>query len=210
MCELNTAIQQPKKRRFLFIISVPCSKHEKSWKCLKPMWGNCVVFYQKIESNNANFHWCLVFISFQAPTYRMQPVTPLGILSLVLNIMCGALNLIRGVHLAEYSFQVTLTALTPENHWKAQSVWVTRVAVLPLSWAHIFPQEVFCFSRQCTVGCSPASPWVFCCASQYSAFYSVLEKFWELFNSFFFSILVFHFRSFSENYFKQTWGYKQL
>ncbi|KFP90032.1 PREDICTED: vesicle-trafficking protein SEC22c [Apaloderma vittatum] len=39
------------------------------------------------------------------PTYRMQPVTPLGILSLVLNIMCGALNLIRGVHLAEYSFQ---------------------------------------------------------------------------------------------------------
>uniref|UniRef100_A0A8C3SB72 SEC22 homolog C, vesicle trafficking protein n=1 Tax=Chelydra serpentina TaxID=8475 RepID=A0A8C3SB72_CHESE len=40
-----------------------------------------------------------------APTYRMQPVTPLGILSLVLNIMCGALNLIRGVHLAEYSFQ---------------------------------------------------------------------------------------------------------
>ncbi|XP_067386524.1 vesicle-trafficking protein SEC22c isoform X2 [Emydura macquarii macquarii] len=40
-----------------------------------------------------------------APTYRMQPVTPLGILSLVLNIMCGALNLIRGIHLAEYSFQ---------------------------------------------------------------------------------------------------------
>ncbi|XP_005150067.2 vesicle-trafficking protein SEC22c [Melopsittacus undulatus] len=39
------------------------------------------------------------------PTYRMQRVTPLGILSLVLNIMCGALNLIRGVHLAEYSFQ---------------------------------------------------------------------------------------------------------
>ncbi|RMC04671.1 hypothetical protein DUI87_17840 [Hirundo rustica rustica] len=42
------------------------------------------------------------------PTYRMQPVTPLGILSLVLNIMCGALNLIRGVHLAEYSFQCYL------------------------------------------------------------------------------------------------------
>uniref|UniRef100_A0A8D0G8A1 SEC22 homolog C, vesicle trafficking protein n=1 Tax=Sphenodon punctatus TaxID=8508 RepID=A0A8D0G8A1_SPHPU len=39
------------------------------------------------------------------PTYRMQRVTALGILSLVLNIMCGALNLIRGVHLAEYSFQ---------------------------------------------------------------------------------------------------------
>ncbi|XP_066483035.1 vesicle-trafficking protein SEC22c isoform X2 [Tiliqua scincoides] len=40
-----------------------------------------------------------------AAAYRMQPVSALGILSLVLNIMCGALNLIRGVHLAEYSFQ---------------------------------------------------------------------------------------------------------
>lgn len=50
----------------------------------------------------------------------MQPVTPLGILSLVLNIMCGALNLIRGVHLAEYSFQVTLNALEPENESKAE------------------------------------------------------------------------------------------
>ncbi|OXB65521.1 hypothetical protein ASZ78_001828 [Callipepla squamata] len=43
-----------------------------------------------------------------APAYRMQRVTPLGILSLVLNIMCGALNLIRGVHLAEHSLQCYL------------------------------------------------------------------------------------------------------
>ncbi|GAB0185051.1 vesicle-trafficking protein SEC22c [Grus japonensis] len=60
------------------------------------------------------------------PTYRMQRVTPLGILSLVLNIMCGALNLIRGVHLAEYSFQpvffsVTCTSSTVRQgrHWEA-------------------------------------------------------------------------------------------
>lgn len=46
-----------------------------------------------------------VHVGSEVPSYRMQPVTPLGILSLVLNIMCGALNLIRGVHLAEYSFQ---------------------------------------------------------------------------------------------------------
>ncbi|XP_042331549.1 vesicle-trafficking protein SEC22c [Sceloporus undulatus] len=46
-----------------------------------------------------------------APAYRMQPVSPLGILSLVLNIMCGALNLIRGVHLAEYSFQEDHTGI---------------------------------------------------------------------------------------------------
>ncbi|XP_018428658.1 PREDICTED: vesicle-trafficking protein SEC22c [Nanorana parkeri] len=36
---------------------------------------------------------------------RMSPVSPLGILSLTLSIMCAALSLIRGVHLAEHSFQ---------------------------------------------------------------------------------------------------------
>ncbi|XP_004640714.1 vesicle-trafficking protein SEC22c [Octodon degus] len=41
-----------------------------------------------------------------APPFRMEPVTALGVLSLVLNIMCAALNLIRGVHLAEHSLQV--------------------------------------------------------------------------------------------------------
>ncbi|KAM4687934.1 vesicle-trafficking protein SEC22c isoform 1-T2 [Discoglossus pictus] len=40
-----------------------------------------------------------------APNYRMTPITALGILSLTLNIMCSALSLIRGVHLAENSFQ---------------------------------------------------------------------------------------------------------
>uniref|UniRef100_A0A8B7V459 Vesicle-trafficking protein SEC22c-like n=1 Tax=Castor canadensis TaxID=51338 RepID=A0A8B7V459_CASCN len=40
-----------------------------------------------------------------APNFRMEPVTALGILSLVLNIMCAALNLIRGVHLAEHSLE---------------------------------------------------------------------------------------------------------
>lgn len=149
----------------------------------------------------------------------MQPVTPLGILSLVLNIMCGALNLIRGVHLAEYSFQVTLNALEPEDESKEESCWVTssRVAVLPLSRAHIFPQEVFCFSRECTVAYSPAAPCVFCYKSQHFAFYSFLErlKFWEIFYSYqaawiFFSILFFYCRSFSVIFFKQTWDCKQL
>ncbi|KAM8758730.1 vesicle-trafficking protein SEC22c isoform 1-T3 [Rhynchonycteris naso] len=41
-----------------------------------------------------------------APHLRMEPVTALGVLSLVLNIMCAALNLIRGIHLAEHSLQV--------------------------------------------------------------------------------------------------------
>ncbi|XP_006893050.1 PREDICTED: vesicle-trafficking protein SEC22c [Elephantulus edwardii] len=41
-----------------------------------------------------------------APSFRMEPVTALGVLSLVLNIMCAALNLIRGIHLAEHSLQI--------------------------------------------------------------------------------------------------------
>lgn len=41
-----------------------------------------------------------------APNFRLEPVTALGVLSLVLNIMCAALNLIRGIHLAEHSVQV--------------------------------------------------------------------------------------------------------
>ncbi|XP_028825488.1 vesicle-trafficking protein SEC22c [Denticeps clupeoides] len=39
------------------------------------------------------------------PNQRLEPVSAPGILSLVLNIMCAALNLIRGVHLTEYTFQ---------------------------------------------------------------------------------------------------------
>ncbi|ERE75999.1 vesicle-trafficking protein SEC22c-like protein [Cricetulus griseus] len=45
------------------------------------------------------------FLEF-APNLRMEPVTALGVLSLVLNILCAALNLVRGVHLAEHSLQV--------------------------------------------------------------------------------------------------------
>ncbi|XP_066100581.1 vesicle-trafficking protein SEC22c [Saccopteryx bilineata] len=45
-------------------------------------------------------------LSEPAPNLRMEPVTALGVLSLVLNIMCAALNLIRGIHLAEHSLQV--------------------------------------------------------------------------------------------------------
>lgn len=36
---------------------------------------------------------------------RLEPVTAPGILSLILNIMCASLNVIRGVHLIEYTFQ---------------------------------------------------------------------------------------------------------
>lgn len=54
-----------------------------------------------------NSHKTLFSFHCEAPNLRMEPVTALGVLSLVLNIMCAALNLIRGVHLAEHSLQVT-------------------------------------------------------------------------------------------------------
>ncbi|RXM98197.1 Vesicle-trafficking protein SEC22c [Acipenser ruthenus] len=46
-------------------------------------------------------------VSGTAASERMKPVTGLGILSLLLNIMCASLNLIRGVHLIEYTLQVS-------------------------------------------------------------------------------------------------------
>ncbi|XP_048407481.1 vesicle-trafficking protein SEC22c isoform X4 [Stegostoma tigrinum] len=57
-----------------------------------------------VVSNGAlNGH--LLLQSSSAPIYRLEPVSAVGILSVILNIMCGALNLIRGVHLIEHNFQ---------------------------------------------------------------------------------------------------------
>ncbi|CAL8324662.1 unnamed protein product [Boreogadus saida] len=44
-------------------------------------------------------------------TVRLEPVAPAGILSLVLNIVCASLNLVRGVHLMENTFQDDYDAL---------------------------------------------------------------------------------------------------
>ncbi|KAL6462841.1 hypothetical protein MHYP_G00292630 [Metynnis hypsauchen] len=57
----------------------------------------------QLSNGTANGH-----IEQPAPSgqnQRLEPVSAPGILSLVLNIMCAALNLIRGVHLIEYTFQ---------------------------------------------------------------------------------------------------------
>lgn len=55
----------------------------------------------------------------------MEPVTALGVLSLVLNIMCAALNLIRGIHLAEHSLQVTFSL---QVKWKG--MWWEKLITL--------------------------------------------------------------------------------
>nr|XP_020670424.1 vesicle-trafficking protein SEC22c [Pogona vitticeps]XP_020670425.1 vesicle-trafficking protein SEC22c [Pogona vitticeps]XP_020670427.1 vesicle-trafficking protein SEC22c [Pogona vitticeps] len=69
------------------------------------LWPPVVVKLEDAELRNGLTNGHIDIHVDSAPAYRLEPVSALGILSLVLNIMCGALNLIRGVHLAEYSFQ---------------------------------------------------------------------------------------------------------
>ncbi|XP_067871651.1 vesicle-trafficking protein SEC22c isoform X2 [Heterodontus francisci] len=58
-----------------------------------------------IVVTNGTLNGHLYLQSGSAPSYRLEPVSAVGILSVILNIMCGALNLIRGVHLIEHNFQ---------------------------------------------------------------------------------------------------------
>lgn len=155
----------------------------------------------------------------------MQRVTPLGILSLVLNIMCGALNVIRGVHLAEYSFQVTLIELKPVNESKGWSYLGNQIkggCSASQQSIHLSTRSVLFVQGMCS-NCSPAGPHVFCCRSQYITFCSFLGrlKFGEIFQSCQAGwippppptpppLLVFCSRYFCVNFFKQVWNCKQL
>ncbi|XP_007906445.1 vesicle-trafficking protein SEC22c [Callorhinchus milii] len=60
---------------------------------------------EDIVVTNGTLNGQLHFYSGSAPRHRLEPVSAVGILSIVLNIMCGALNLIRGVHLIEHLSQ---------------------------------------------------------------------------------------------------------
>ncbi|MEE6519377.1 hypothetical protein FKM82_031164, partial [Ascaphus truei] len=72
---------------------------------LDPSPPPVIVRLEDVEDVNVIVNGYSTLPMQSAPNYRMTPVTALGILSLTLNIMCGALSLIRGVHLAEHSFQ---------------------------------------------------------------------------------------------------------
>ncbi|MEE6519378.1 hypothetical protein FKM82_031164, partial [Ascaphus truei] len=87
---------------------------------LDPSPPPVIVRLEDVEDVNVIVNGYSTLPMQSAPNYRMTPVTALGILSLTLNIMCGALSLIRGVHLAEHSFQVTRPRLA----------WVCGVKVL--------------------------------------------------------------------------------
>lgn len=64
-----------------------------------------ILTLEEVELTNGSANGHAEQLSESGQNQRLQPVTAPGILSLVLNIMCSSLNLIRGVHLIENTFQ---------------------------------------------------------------------------------------------------------
>ncbi|XP_070960651.1 vesicle-trafficking protein SEC22c [Oncorhynchus clarkii lewisi] len=64
-----------------------------------------ILTLEEVEFTNGSANGHAEQLSESGQNQRLEPVTAPGILSLVLNIMCSSLNLIRGVHLIEYTFQ---------------------------------------------------------------------------------------------------------
>ncbi|ROK23369.1 Vesicle-trafficking protein SEC22c [Anabarilius grahami] len=89
---------------------------------------------------------------------RLEPITAPGILSLVLNIMCAALNLIRGVHLIEYTFQCHLYLFhTCQKKLKAFTLLTLIILCnaflfgLRNIWQLVFHMSVACLSTLLTL-----------------------------------------------------------
>ncbi|CAK6982113.1 vesicle-trafficking protein SEC22c [Scomber scombrus] len=64
-----------------------------------------VLTLEEVELTNGTANGHMEQVPGSGQNVRLEPVTAPGILSLVLNIMCASLNIIRGVHLIEYTFQ---------------------------------------------------------------------------------------------------------
>ncbi|KAM3860249.1 vesicle-trafficking protein SEC22c [Diretmus argenteus] len=64
-----------------------------------------VLTLEEVELTNGAANGHMEQLPGSGQNLRLEPVTAPGILSLVLNIMCASLNLIRGVHHIEYTFQ---------------------------------------------------------------------------------------------------------
>lgn len=60
-----------------------------------------------VWSLHMHFHGSVTFLCCPAaPTQMLEPVTLPGIVSCVLSVLCGGLNLLRGVHAIESVLQV--------------------------------------------------------------------------------------------------------
>ncbi|XP_012735612.2 vesicle-trafficking protein SEC22c isoform X2 [Fundulus heteroclitus] len=64
-----------------------------------------VISLDEVELTNGTANGHIEQSATSGINQRLEPVTAPGILSLVLNIMCASLNVIRGVHLIENTFQ---------------------------------------------------------------------------------------------------------
>ncbi|XP_040022468.1 vesicle-trafficking protein SEC22c [Gasterosteus aculeatus] len=64
-----------------------------------------VINWEEVELTNGTANGHMEQSPGSGQNGRLQQVTAAGILSLVLNIVCASLNIIRGVHLIEYTFQ---------------------------------------------------------------------------------------------------------
>ncbi|XP_046879637.1 vesicle-trafficking protein SEC22c [Hypomesus transpacificus] len=64
-----------------------------------------VLSLEELQLTNGAANGHLEPVPASGQNQRLAPVTAPGILSLVLNIVCASLNLIRGIHLIEYTFQ---------------------------------------------------------------------------------------------------------
>uniref|UniRef100_A0AAQ4P3C3 SEC22 homolog C, vesicle trafficking protein n=1 Tax=Gasterosteus aculeatus aculeatus TaxID=481459 RepID=A0AAQ4P3C3_GASAC len=67
-----------------------------------------VINWEEVELTNGTANGHMEQSPGSGQNGRLQQVTAAGILSLVLNIVCASLNIIRGVHLIEYTFQCHL------------------------------------------------------------------------------------------------------
>ncbi|XP_033842031.1 vesicle-trafficking protein SEC22c [Periophthalmus magnuspinnatus] len=64
-----------------------------------------VITFEEVDLSNGIANGHIEPASGSGQNVRLEPVTAPGVLSLVLNIVCASLNLIRGVHLFEYTLQ---------------------------------------------------------------------------------------------------------
>ncbi|XP_061522896.1 vesicle-trafficking protein SEC22c [Phycodurus eques] len=64
-----------------------------------------ILTVEEVELTNGSANGHVPQSAASGQIVKLEPVTGPGILSLVLNIMCASLNVTRGVHLIEYTFQ---------------------------------------------------------------------------------------------------------
>lgn len=93
------------------------------------------VTFEEVELSNGVANGHLEPASGSGQNVRLEPVTAPGILSLVLNIVCASLNLIRGVHLFENTFQ---SQDDYESFWNVVAFLLAFISCLSQCHLYVF------------------------------------------------------------------------